>query len=142
MYLNFKQRTRIAFSSVCAQGIMFNPLGCCPAVFTATRETQNLNLHTHNHDSHSPDKTAKQVTILCQKEMAFQWPKDCFLYSVETCFGASINVIAVVSHSKFITLPSIFHFCLFYQEIVMGLLFKYFKIQEIILCYSYSQLSG
>ena len=47
----------------------------------------------------------------------------------------STNVIAVVSHSSFITLPTIFHFCFSHQVIVVGFLFKYFKIHKNTLWY-------
>ena len=52
---------------------------------------------------------------------------------METYYGDPVLIIAVVSHSRFVTLPTIFHFCLSHQEIVVGFLFKYFKINENVL---------
>lgn len=46
--------------------------------------------------------------ILCQKEMAFWWPKDCFfMLRGNLLWWSGISVITVGSHARFIALPTI-----------------------------------
>lgn len=134
------------FSWVCAQEIMCNPLGsiqlfslqlCKCRSWICTFVIMVLTLLT---------RPLSRSWFYAKRKRPFSGQRAVFFFILRgnLLLWSSINVMAVGSHSKFIiTSPTIFHSCLSHQEIVVGFLFRYFKIQESILWYySYSQLLG